>query len=154
MSRIASETGAPVAQLSEHRWQEIVAAPLEGNVRELENLLHRAIALGDGGDSGFGDLEPPSTPTPPHVQPDTWPAETINTAGNGQIPGDSLPTDLGAWLDEQERRVLVQTLTETGFNRTAAAQRLGLNLRQIRYRMARLGITAPGQSDDHADDAN
>jgi two-component system response regulator PilR (NtrC family) len=154
LSRIASETGAPVAQLSEHRWQEIVAAPLEGNVRELENLLHRAIALGDGGDSGFGDLVPPSTPSPPHVQPDTWPAETINTAGNVQILGDSLPTDLGTWLDEQERRVLVQTLTETGFNRTAAAQRLGLNLRQIRYRMARLGITAPGQSDDHADDAN
>ena len=40
--------------------------------------------------------------------------------------------------------MLIRALNETGFNRTAAAARLGLNLRQIRYRMARLGIVPPG----------
>jgi two-component system response regulator PilR (NtrC family) len=56
----------------------------------------------------------------------------------------TVPSDLQAYLDQQEREILVRTLQETGFNRTAAAQRLGLSLRQIRYRIARLAIAAPG----------
>ena len=55
-----------------------------------------------------------------------------------------MPSDLQAWLDEQEREILVRALQETNFNRTAAAQRLGLSLRQIRYRIARLAIVVPG----------
>ena len=46
--------------------------------------------------------------------------------------------------------MLLKTLQETGFNRTAAAARLGLNLRQMRYRMARLNIAAPS-GDDNGD---
>ena len=57
---------------------------------------------------------------------------------------DSVPADLQAYLDQQEREILVKALHESGFNRTAAAQRLGLSLRQIRYRIARLAIAAPG----------
>jgi two-component system response regulator PilR (NtrC family) len=63
-----------------------------------------------------------------------------------------LPGDLQTWLDDQERDILRRTLVATGFNRTAAAARLGLNLRQIRYRMSRLNIIAPGlpgDGDDH-----
>ena len=52
--------------------------------------------------------------------------------------------------DQREREILVKALRETGFNRTAAAQRLGLSLRQIRYRIARLAIATPGSED--ADD--
>ncbi len=61
-----------------------------------------------------------------------------------------LPTDLQAWLDAQERQVLMRALQLTGFNRTVAAARLGLNLRQMRYRIARLGIAIPtaGAPDD------
>ncbi len=44
---------------------------------------------------------------------------------------------------QQERDILVRALQETGFNRTATAARLGISLRQIRYRIARLGIAAP-----------
>ena len=47
--------------------------------------------------------------------------------------------------------MLVRALAETGFNRTAAAARLGLNLRQMRYRMSRLGITAPSNEDSAGD---
>ncbi|MEO7937994.1 MAG: helix-turn-helix domain-containing protein, partial [Burkholderiaceae bacterium] len=50
-------------------------------------------------------------------------------------------------LDRQEREILVQALRETGFNRTAAAARLGLSLRQIRYRIARLQIDVPADTD-------
>jgi two-component system response regulator PilR (NtrC family) len=56
-------------------------------------------------------------------------------------------SDLQAYLDQQEREILVKTLRETNFNRTAAAQRLGLSLRQIRYRIARLAIATPGSEE-------
>ena len=55
--------------------------------------------------------------------------------------------DLQSHLDQQERDILIKTLTETGFNRTAAAARLGLSLRQIRYRMTRLNIDVPASND-------
>jgi two-component system response regulator PilR (NtrC family) len=64
-------------------------------------------------------------------------------------PPAAVPSDLQAYLDQQEREILVRALQETGFNRTAAAQRLGLSLRQIRYRIARLAITAPGGDDSN-----
>ena len=50
-------------------------------------------------------------------------------------------------LDAQERAILVRVLQETHFNRSAAASRLGLSLRQMRYRIARLNIALP-QNDD------
>ena len=60
---------------------------------------------------------------------------------------EPVPSDLQAYLDQQEREILLKALRETSFNRTAAAQRLGLSLRQIRYRIARLGIAAPGSEE-------
>ena len=66
------------------------------------------------------------------------------------------PADLQGYLDQLERNILVQALHETGFNRTAAAAKLGLSLRQIRYRIARLNIATPqgAQDDDTHDDAS
>jgi two-component system response regulator PilR (NtrC family) len=58
----------------------------------------------------------------------------------------NLPNDLQTYLDELERDILSQALQDTGFNRTAAAERLGLSLRQMRYRIARLHIDAPATS--------
>ena len=63
-----------------------------------------------------------------------------------------MPSDLQSHLDQQERVILVQALKETGFNRTLAANRLGLSLRQIRYRIARLKIETPHTSDTNTDD--
>ena len=64
-----------------------------------------------------------------------------------QIP---LPSDLQSHLDRQEREILIQALRATGFNRTAAAARLGLSLRQMRYRIARLNIDT--QHNDESSD--
>ncbi|HQD15805.1 MAG TPA: helix-turn-helix domain-containing protein, partial [Ottowia sp.] len=128
------------------------AAPLDGNVRELENLLHRAVALGEAGASGFGGLEPvsPSAPEAPVSIAIESSAPTARDASASAEPA-ALPSDLESWLDAREREVLVRALDETGFNRTAAAARLGLNLRQMRYRMARLGITAPSDDEPGSD---
>ena len=72
----------------------------------------------------------------------TTPATATHTAAP-----DDIPTDLQSYLDEQERQVLVRALRDADFNRTAAAQRLGLNLRQMRYRIQRLGIVMPGDDE-------
>jgi len=53
---------------------------------------------------------------------------------------EPLPTDLAQYLDEVERDILVRALERHRFNRTAAGASLGLSLRQMRYRMARLGV--------------
>ena len=154
LARIAADSGAPVPTLSARQVQEIATAPLEGNVRELENLLHRAVALGEAGDSGFGEPLASVQAVPDAIvfespaigQPAVAPA--LATPDPCVAP---LPESLEAWLDAQEREVLVRALNETGFNRTAAAARLGLNLRQMRYRMGRLGITA-SSCDEPGDD--
>lgn len=103
-----------LAQLQQH--------PLLGNVRELENLLHRAIALHE---------DPCSATSAAADQP--TPLDDADTL-------QELPTDLQAWLDQQERTILTRALQACGFNRTAAAARLGISLRQMRYRIARLNI--------------
>ena len=115
--------------------QQLERLALPGNVRELENLLHRALALSAGGDLQLDELD--LTPVETAAEA---PGETVRSAA---IPDDTTPSDLQHWLDQQERRVILRVLRETGFNRTAAAARLGLNLRQMRYRMSRLAIVAP-----------
>jgi len=147
LERISADADAPMPRLSTRQWQEITNAPLLGNVRELENLLHRAVTLGEGGHSDFDDLLPAAAP--PDHQPAPVAADAdADAKADDDAARQTLPDNLQAWLDDQERRILIRALDETGFNRTAAAARLGLNLRQIRYRIARLGITAPGEQNE------
>jgi two-component system response regulator PilR (NtrC family) len=146
LERIAQDSGMAVPALSAQVLGELEAHPLAGNVRELENLLHRAVALSDGqalqADAIHGTPPPASPPPTTSV-----PAAPAGVASDE--PPAAVPSDLQAYLDQQEREILVRALQETGFNRTAAAQRLGLSLRQIRYRIARLAITAPGGDDSN-----
>ncbi|TFY97374.1 sigma-54-dependent transcriptional regulator [Ramlibacter rhizophilus] len=130
LARIAQETGMAVPRLSESVVRQLAAHPLPGNVRELENLLHRAVALNEG-DTLQVDFAPTTDPAP-------------LAAIEGDRAPDFIPDDLQAWLDEREREILVRTLRECGYNRTAAAQRLRMSLRQIRYRIDRLAISLPG----------
>ena len=57
---------------------------------------------------------------------------------------EPLPNDLEKYLDQVEREILVRALEQHRYNRTAAGSSLGLSLRQIRYRMARLGVNVGG----------
>ena len=59
---------------------------------------------------------------------------------------EPLPNDLARYLDEVERDILVRALERHRFNRTAAGASLGLSLRQMRYRMARLNVNVGGDS--------
>lgn len=136
LSRIADETGIATPVLQADALEQLSGLPLAGNVRELENLLHRAVALGDGKNLQF---EPPNrSPT------STLQSSDIMTSLAGP---ETIPGDLQQYLDDLERNILSRALLATDFNRTAAATRLGLSLRQMRYRIARLRIDAPNQDD-------
>jgi len=73
-------------------------------------------------------------------------ATAAPTTSTALAENEPVPRDLQAWLDEQERSILVRALQENHFNRTATAARLGISLRQIRYRIARLNIATPGDT--------
>jgi two-component system response regulator PilR (NtrC family) len=125
LDRICRESGLPIPDLSAAALARLQAHPFNGNVRELENMLHRAVALGESNDLHM------ALPT----------AEQVVT----------VPDNLQDFLDAQERGILTKVLHETGFNRTAAAAKLGISLRQMRYRIARLEIVTP-HSDDVSDE--
>jgi two-component system response regulator PilR (NtrC family) len=157
LQRICHETGASVPVLSPAMLAQLKSHPLKGNVRELENLLHRALALSDSHmlemDSPYADSAPAalaeavSPLAPSHEVPGVQRAEPH--ADEMPLPArpPEIPSDLQGHLDSQEREILLRVLTETRFNRTAAAGRLGISLRQIRYRMERLRIEVPGEED-------
>ena len=122
LERIAAQAGSAPARVEPETLDELMAYDFPGNIRELENILERATALLAGDAIGPEDLR---LPTP------------LEEAG--AAPAQSLPEH----LDRVERELILQALAETGFNRTAAAKRLGITFRQLRYRMQRLGIREP-----------
>jgi two-component system, NtrC family, response regulator PilR len=148
LARIAAESGAAPLALSASALSQICALPLQGNVRELENVLHRAVALSDG---DVLELDTHAAVTQPSAL-QSEPTSATNSPPPSLPPtrrqGDQTPTDLQAYLDAIERDILVRALDEARFNRTLAAQRLGLSLRQMRYRIARLHIDTPQSADD------
>jgi len=97
-----------------------------GNVRELENIIERAVAMCSGSVIEVQDML--LVPVE-QSQPDS------------ASLGSKYP--LTKYLDEVEKQALLEALQQTGFNRTAAARLLGLTFRTMRYRMERLGIKAP-----------
>ena len=124
LDRICRESALDTPVLTANVLERLRAHPFNGNVRELENILYRAVALSEGGELHL-DVQPAPPPEIAHPQV------------------VAVPANLQDYLDTQERNILCKVLHETRFNRTAAAARLGLSLRQIRYRIARLNITMP-----------
>ncbi|MGA7980271.1 MAG: sigma-54 dependent transcriptional regulator [Chromatiaceae bacterium] len=122
LSRIAPNGGRR-PQLATGALRALQRHPFPGNVRELENVLERAVALSDGGTIGAEDL--------------------YLSQGDGPPPIDSLPTSeqpLEEFLGEVEKQAILKALDETHWNRTAAAKKLGMTLRSLRYRLDKLGI--------------
>jgi len=166
LGRIAREAGvSPPPRLAPDARELLARYAFPGNVRELENLLHRAVAMSDA-DLIQGEAlalpeelltgaaaAPESGAAVDAPAPDAAPPElTVAAAMGGRdaaapaapVEEAPLPDDLVRYLDEVEREILVRALERQGFNRTAAGASLGLSLRQMRYRMARLGITESG----------
>lgn len=146
LQRIAQESGMPLPALTERALNAIAAHPLRGNVRELENLLHRAVALSDGQELQVDWPTAKASGATPDLPARTSQSQdplARNNAGS-TVP---LPSDLQAWLDQHEREILVRALRESRFNRSATAVRLGISMRQIGYRIKRLNIAVPNDQE-------
>jgi two-component system response regulator PilR (NtrC family) len=102
-----------------------------GNVRELENVIERGLALCSGNVIQLEDLQ-------------LSPPENVTATPSSGLSGKYPLTD---YLDKVEREAILEALKQTGFNRTAAAKILGVTFRALRYRMARLDITGSTDPD-------
>jgi two-component system, NtrC family, response regulator PilR len=142
LRRIALDAGvSPLPQLSDAAMQQLMRYSFPGNVRELENLLHRALALATSPLISRADL---GLPDELLVAEAAAPAAASDRAvPTGTVAREAavvLPSDLAAHLDATEKAILELALERHRYNRTAAGASLGLSLRQMRYRMARLGV--------------
>ncbi len=118
-TRLCSNSELPSPCLSPDALQALQRHPFPGNVRELENILERAITLCEGDQLSARDLQLPE----------------VNTEPTGRT---SKP--LGDMLGDIERQAIIKALEETRWNRTAAARKLGMSLRSLRYRLSKLGL--------------
>lgn len=162
--RICHESGLPLLPRFEPAaLQALNSYNFPGNVRELENILQRAVAMCSGDvicteDLSLQDREQGGSASEQLHSDHGEDASLVNTvqptmhlpkqeetaACMGAQPlKDDLPADLSKHMDNIERQILVQALEKNRFNRTAAATELGLSLRQIRYRIERLDIDVP-----------
>lgn len=105
------------ARLDDSARQALLRYAFPGNVRELENLLERAVTLCTTGVIGEADLK---------------------TRRDSTAPASVL--DLGNQVEDVQRQAIVEALKKTRYNKTAAAKLLGLTFRQLRYRIKKLGI--------------
>jgi two-component system response regulator PilR (NtrC family) len=127
LRRFAREMGKDVVGLSADAMRVLEGYGFPGNVRELENLIERAVALAGSRMIGLGDL----------------PREVSGMAASATPALLALPPEgcnLDDVLGEAERRLLVSALERTGGLRTAAAKLLGITFRSLRYRLAKHGL--------------
>jgi two-component system response regulator PilR (NtrC family) len=115
-----------------------------GNVRELENILERAIALSGSGIVDVADLQLRQIAAVPAAAAATAEdaAATANVCATdlaSPVAGSAV-APLGDQLESIERHAIVRALEQTRYNKTAAAKLLGMSFRALRYRVKKLGI--------------
>lgn len=147
LSRIADDYQVPKPRLSSEAISELTRYHFPGNVRELANILERAITLCEN-DIIMPDNLQLTLPSPTDEQftkpvydgedDAREPEEAID-----KTPGSALPKDeesLDSYLENIEKSLIVDALETTRWNKTAAARKLGITFRALRYKLKKLGL--------------
>ncbi|HUN41902.1 MAG TPA: sigma-54 dependent transcriptional regulator [Acetobacteraceae bacterium] len=133
--KYAEVNGLPFRPLSPTALLRLTGHPWRGNVRELENAMHRAVLLADGSEIGIEAIELPGSAS----------ATGMARADNSALPG-GIASLVGRRMEEVERDLIIETLGHTLGNRTHAATILGISIRALRNKLrdyAAQGVMVP-----------
>lgn len=131
LTNFARETGTPPPKLSHEALSVLQDYHFPGNVRELENILERAFTLCHGETIDSGDLQL-KTGRQTLSSNNLFPSISDLCAGQMDSMDD--------FLAEVEKEILTRALEQTAWNKTAAAKKLGISFRQMRYKLKKLGL--------------
>ena len=150
LARIAEEYEMEVPKISSDAVETLQSYNFPGNVRELENILERAITLCDNDVITAEDLQlggavlDSAKNEVPETSPEPQDEATIESPATGEDARKlSLPEDeesLDSYLENIEKNVIVEALEATRWNKTAAAKNLGITFRALRYKLKKLGL--------------
>lgn len=124
LGNLATKMGMETPIIDKEAMDALCNYHFPGNVRELENILERALALSDSHEISVADLN----------------LKTVHPTEKSQSPTSAQNTIDPMDLAGQEKNSIMQALEQTRWNKTAAAKLLGLSLRQLRYRLQKLDI--------------
>jgi two-component system response regulator PilR (NtrC family) len=130
ITKIADEWSIDKPSIDQDAISALLQYSFPGNVRELENILERAMTLCEGDGITLDDLQLPENAASTNNEEHTQNEDENNDATFNLNPA----------LHEKEREVIEQALQKTRYNKTAAAKLLGITFRQLRYRIKKLGI--------------
>ncbi len=163
IEQICQEWGVAQPVLSKAAQQALLQYTFPGNVRELHNILERALTLSDGAEIFPEALQLPDFNQPPLLSQDqrvaeqsaylserpqaaAKPAFKSNEQG---LNAQGLPVDgLESYLENIEKQLIVQALESSYWNRTVAAKKLGMTFRSLRYRLKKFGLDSDGDDDE------
>ena len=137
LAALAAKSGEGVGQLSQSAQEALAAYEFPGNVRELENILERAMAMCDGVNIDAADLMLPHRSGFANVDPA---APGARDAGAPPAASAGPGGGLDDYISNLERTAIVKALEESRYNKTAAARKLGITFRALRYKLKKLGI--------------
>jgi len=134
LERLAKDSGTSPARLTPEALGALLKYQFPGNVRELENVLERAVALCEN-----NTITPDDLHLTPHaaIQTETH-SEQEDDSGDEPAAGGDVGLD--SYISNLEREAIMKALQETRYNKTAAAKKLGITFRAMRYKLKKLGI--------------
>ena len=142
--RLARRLGSDAPTITPAALELLKGFSFPGNVRELENVLERALALCNQGRIDVADLQLRAVPRAENAPPLSPEAiaqvRTATTANHPALTDTAVRSALGDQLEDVERAAIVKALEQARYNKTAAAKALGMTFRALRYRIKKLGI--------------